>query len=122
MKKIWLDNERFVACEVTTDGEIDTYSFGEYTDELQWEKIVKAMESNGFCFYGLVYGKVMVKRKFFKFKGVIFHLNQCSDLFDWFEKSEKGDFTYYYDRIVFHHTDGKFYAAYLEDTSNFIEI
>lgn len=51
-----------------------------------------------------------------------FHLNQCEDIFEWFRTSEECDFTRYYKHVVFHHPNGRFYAAYADDIDNFIEI
>ena len=120
-RKIWLDGERFASLEVRNEGEIDIYQLDESTDERRKE-IVNAMTRNGYSFFAVETTRVAVKHDWFIFDGYSFGLYQCSDIFDWFADSKKGDFTYYYDRIVFHHPDGRFYAAYIEDTSNYIGI
>lgn len=121
-RKIWIDEERYASCEVTTDGMTDFYLFDAFKDTKRRQEIVDAMNRNGFSIYAVSDKGVAVSRKYFIFKGVTFGLNQCSDIFDWFADSRKGDFTYYYDRIVFQHPDGNCYAAYLEDTSNYIKV
>jgi hypothetical protein len=50
-------------------------------------------------------------------EGKNYALNQCEDIFKWFEDSVVGEFTRYYDRIVFH-TEYGFYAAYADNLSN----
>ena len=44
-------------------------------------------------------------------------LNQCEDIWEWFKESVIGEYTRYYDRVVFHTEDG-FYAAYADDLTN----
>ena len=62
--------------------------------------------------------RIDVDRSVYRFKGEEYTLNQCeTDLFGWFEHSNDGEFTYYYDKIVFHTEDG-FIAAYRDDISN----
>ena len=44
-------------------------------------------------------------------------LNQCEDIWKWFKESVIGEYTRYYDKVVFHTKDG-FYSAYADDLSN----
>jgi hypothetical protein len=68
-----------------------------------------------------VTGVININRRCFKFKGERYTLKQCSDIFEWFGDAEVYEFTYYYDRVVFHTPNG-FFAAYIEDTSNYIGV
>ena len=120
-RKIYLDGERFISCRISNCEHIDVYSFDfpERKEELR-----QAMIENG---YDLVKpmdeepDDIVVNRKYFHFKGEKYYLNQCSDIFDWFGESQVYEFTYYYDRIVFHTPTG-YIAAYIEDTSNYMRI
>lgn len=67
-------------------------------------------------------GRVDVDRNVYHFKGDTYKANQCEDIFKWFSESNEGDFTYYYDRVVFHSKGRKFYAAYRDDINNFVEV
>lgn len=49
--------------------------------------------------------------------GKTYTLNQCDDIFDWFESSAVGEFTRYYDKVVFH-TDEGIYSAYADNLNN----
>lgn len=49
--------------------------------------------------------------------GKTYTLNQCEDIWKWFKESVIGEYTRYYNRVVFHTEDG-FYAAYADDLSN----
>ena len=120
-RKIWLDNERFIACEVVYQGgNVDAYFF-DCKDRR--EELVQAMKDYGFNILPSYFGdEIRVNTAVFHFQGEQFTLKQCSDIFAWFGESCVGQFTYYYDRIVFHHYDGTFYAAFIEDTSNYIQI
>ena len=44
-------------------------------------------------------------------------LHQCDDIWKWFEESAVGEYTNYYNNVVFH-TDNGFYAAYADNLSN----
>lgn len=50
-------------------------------------------------------------------EGKNYTLNQCEDIFKWFEDSVVGEFTRYYNKAVFH-TESGFYAAYADNLSN----
>ena len=120
MKKIWLDNERFVACEVESSdcGRYDYY----ICPKNRVDEVVKAMKDNGMCVLEWFdTGVITINRRCFKFKGERYTLKQCSDIFEWFGDAQVYEFTYYYDRVVFHTPSG-FFAAYIEDTSNYIGI
>ena len=122
-RKIWIDGEHFIACEVVYQGgNVDSYIFDcpKRRDEL-----IKAMKDNGFDIVPSkvsLQDEISVNRAVFHFQGELFTLNQCSDIFEWFENSCVSQFTYYYDRVVFHHYDGRIYAAYIEDTTNYMMI
>ena len=121
-KKIWLDNERFIACDVSTEFKVDVYTF-DCKDRRK--ELVEAMINNGFSILNaddVNEDWIEVRRDRFVFLGETYCLNQCSDLFEWFGDSQVGEFTYYYSHLVFHHTDGRFYSADIEDTSNYIQI
>lgn len=49
--------------------------------------------------------------------GKTYTLNQCEDIWKWFKESVVGEFTRYYNSVVFNTEDG-FYAAYADDLSN----
>ena len=50
-------------------------------------------------------------------EGKTYILNQCEDIWKWFEDSKVGEFTRYYSHTIFHKENG-FYAAYSNDLSN----
>ena len=52
-----------------------------------------------------------------KLDGKTYILNQCEDIWKWFNESAIGEFTKYYHNIVFH-TENGFYAAYADNLSN----
>lgn len=45
-------------------------------------------------------------------------LNQCEDLLEWLRDSYIGEFTIFYDKVLFNTEDG-FIAAYRDDINNF---
>ena len=49
-------------------------------------------------------------------------LNQAEDLFEFIDNSKSGEYTVYYDRLVFHTERNGFIAAYKDDLSNYWEI
>lgn len=117
-RKIWLDDVRYAVCEVEHgDNNIDIYEPNYMSSDL-----VNAMRDNGYYLKEVQDDAVLVDRTFFFFKNGCYRLNQCSDLFEWFGDSQVGDFTYYYNKVVFHSFDGRFYAADIDDTTNFIQI
>ena len=74
------------------------------------------------AYRGDVTGVVVVERTIYHFQGALYMLHQCEgDLFEWFSDAMCGDFTYYYDKIVFC-TDNGFVAAYRDNISNIIKI
>ena len=117
-RKIWLDDIRYEVCEIEHgDNNIDIYEPYKMSDEL-----VKAMKTNGYSIKEVKDDAILVNREFFYFQGGCYYLNQCSDLLEWFGDSQIGHFTYYYNKVVFHAFDRRFYAADIDDTSNFIQI
>lgn len=90
------------------------------------DKVVEELKKNGLVIIdvkeGVPISVIEVDRSRYHIWNMDFHLNQCEDIFQWFQDSEEGDFTHYYKRVVFHHPNGRFYAAEADDINNFIEI
>lgn len=64
--------------------------------------------------------------KTLKFRGNTYTLNQCGKenfetLFDWVERSRPGDYTVYFDKVVFK-TARRVIAAYINNLENYWEI
>lgn len=59
----------------------------------------------------------LTKKEKETFLGTEYKLNQCDDLCSWFMDSRIGEYTNYYDKVIFHTIDG-FYAAYRDDLGN----
>ena len=118
-RKIWLDANNFVVCEVERIGDFDIYT----CPEGKGTEVMKALRKNGLLVTNTSIGQTQfsVDHRQIQFRKVWFELNQCSDLFDWFATSKVYQFTYHYDRLVFHCPDG-FCAAYRYDLSNFFKI
>ena len=55
------------------------------------------------------------------FQGEKFTLNQCEDIFKWFDESSDGEFTHYYDKVIFNHSL-TFIAAYSDNLNNYFFI
>ena len=54
--------------------------------------------------------------------GNVYQLNQCTDdLHDWCQQASVGDYTHYYNQIVFKNEQGV-YACYASDLTNIREI
>ena len=119
-RKIWLDANRFVSCEVD-DRSSDTFDFYTCPKDRVFE-VVSAIRNNGMLVASIDGNRICVNHTKMWFQVDLYKLRQCSDLFEWFGESKKGEFTYYYDRVVFHTHSGKFCAAYFEDLNNYIEI
>lgn len=49
--------------------------------------------------------------------GLKYVLNQCCNIWEWFTSSKVGEYTRFYDKVVFHTYDG-FYAAYYNNLNN----
>ena len=118
--KIWINPERFALCEVEQNAKLDIYHI--VSSGFGIETIKKAMVENGYFIVDADEDVIVVDRQSFFFKGERYSLNQCSDLWDWFGESRVYEFTYYYDRIVFHSPDRHFYGAFIEDTDNYTKI
>jgi len=120
-RKIFLDGGRYAQCEVDNYGDTDVYLFDSSVD---LKEVCNAMQANGLCVKAIhdEDSAVVVDRTKFLFKGDTYTLNQCSDLFDWFGESQAYDFTYYYDRVVFHTPNDYFYAAYRDNLDNYVRI
>jgi hypothetical protein len=60
--------------------------------------------------------------KTLEFQGQIYTLNQCNEeLFNWIERSQIGDYTVYYDKVIFR-TEKGVIAAYSNNLNNWWEI
>ena len=118
-KKIWLDANRFVSCEVD-DRSSDTFDFYTCPKERVFD-VVTTMRKNGLVVASIDGNRICVNHTKMWFQVDLYKLRQCSDLFDWFATSKVYQFTYHYDRLVFHCPDG-FCAAYRYDLSNFFKI
>lgn len=59
--------------------------------------------------------------KTLEFNGKKYILNQCEDIWKWFKESKVGEYTRFFSRAVFHAEDG-FYAAYIDDLSNYARV
>lgn len=51
------------------------------------------------------------------FNGKTFTLNQCEDIWKWFQESLIGEYTHYYCKVVLH-TENGFYAADSDNLNN----
>lgn len=120
-RKIWLDGERFVSCEVKEYFRDNNYEYYTCPKGRVFE-VVSAMKNNGMVVVSIDETQICVNRKKMWFQSDLYELNQCSDLIEWFTDSKECEFTYYYNRVVFHHPDGHFYAGYREDINNYIQI
>lgn len=55
-----------------------------------------------------------------EFQGKLYTLNQVQeDLFEFTDNSKPGEYTRYYDKIVFHTERNGFIAAYANDLNNY---
>ena len=107
-------------CEVTHTDNIEHWSVADAEDVS--EELIK----NGVDVLSIdcskLPNKIEVDRAVYHFLHETFTLNQCeTDLLNWFRDSKVGEFTYYYQNVVFHRADGC-YAAYRNDISNYIRI
>lgn len=55
------------------------------------------------------------------FQGAKYVLNQCEDIWQWFEQSKVGEYTRYYSQTVFHTANG-IIAAPSDDLKNWYRI
>ncbi len=90
------------------------------------EKVAEHLKKNGAVLLEIdctdVPQRIQVKRDEYKFKGKTYLLTQCEgNIFEWAGQTIEGDFTYYYDMVVFH-TDEGFVAAYRDDITNTVKI
>ena len=59
---------------------------------------------------------------YMEFNGNPYSLNQCEgDIFEWYKNSSVGQYTNYYDKFIFHTSEG-IEAAYKDDLSNYWKI
>lgn len=106
-------------CQITHNDNIYHYRVG-FANE-----VAEQFRNNGMEVLSVndSYTEIDVDHDIYHFKGDKYVLNQCEDLFQWFEDSKVCEFTYYYnDRIVFHSPDGHFYSSYWNDINNYIMI
>lgn len=87
------------------------------------KKVAEALEKNGLVVVSIddsdLPEKIEVDTSRYHVWNYTYHLNQCEDLLEWIRTSKAGEFTNYYDKVVFHHPEGKFIAAYRDDINNF---
>ena len=57
-----------------------------------------------------------------EFQGQQFKLNQCTNLHGWLKDSKPGEYTVYYDKLVFHTERNGFIAAYKNNLLNYWDI
>lgn len=111
-RKIWLE-KRCVTLDVKNIENFDYYT----VEKEDAEDVVKAMRNNGMSAGEIIGNVIQVCRRFWTFKNKLYTLNQCSDVLEWIKDSETGEFTYCYDKVLFHTKEG-FYAAYFDNISN----
>lgn len=85
-------------------------------------RVAEVLVANGMYIVGISSKQVDVDRSVYYFRDERYTLNQCDDIFNWISQSKEGEFTYHYDRVVFHTKGRKFYAAYRNDINNFVEV
>lgn len=64
----------------------------------------------------------MNSKRTIEFQGHLYELNQAEDLCQWCSDSKPGEYTRYYDRVVFHTERNGFIAAYANDLNNYWNI
>ena len=93
----------------------------EYWSVANAKRLAEFLTSNGYEVTAIddagLPQRVEIDKSVFNFQGEVYHLNQCEDLIEWTQASVVGEFSYYYDKIVFHTSDG-FVAAYRDDINN----
>ena len=111
MRRITIDGLTYL-CNVTKRGNI------EHITAANTEEVAEFLRNNGALIIYVNEKEIMVDATFYHYDGKKFQLLQCEgDLLEWAVKSKEGDFTYYYDKVVFHCADG-FHAAYRDDITN----
>jgi hypothetical protein len=117
-RRILIDDVTYI-CEVTYSGDTEFWS----CSRSRGEQIADFLRNNGAmvnsCEFDGMYCRIEVDRSRYTFMGESYWmLNQCDgDLVTWLHDSLEGDFTYYYDKIIFNTEDG-FVAAYRDDINN----
>lgn len=85
------------------------------------EKVAEELKRNGFEVVAIQAGcpssTIQVDNSIYNFMDDVYHLNQCEDIIEWCASSVVGEFSYYYDKVIFHTHDG-FVAAYRDDINN----
>ena len=57
-----------------------------------------------------------------EFQGTTYTLNQAESLFEFIDSSKPGEYTVYYDKLVFHTERNGFIAAYKNNLLNYWDI
>jgi hypothetical protein len=119
MKRITIDGLTYI-CNVSHAEDIEFWSCANA------KKVAQHLEKNGAVILSIdctdVPNRIQVKHDVYKFKGETYLLTQCEgNIFEWAEQTLEGDFTYYYDMVVFN-TDEGLVAAYRDDITNTIKI
>ena len=120
MRRVINVNYTSVICEVTHTGNIEHLA----CSSSYAEAVADFLAKNGAMVVGVKNdfpSKVSVDRTVCFFGGDSYNLNQCEDIFDWARDSSVYDFTYYYDKVVFHTQNG-IIAAYRDDINNTIKL
>lgn len=113
-RRITIDGLTYI-CNVSHDDEV------EYWSVANAKRLAEFLTGNGYEVTAIddagLPQRVEIDKSVFNFQGEVYHLNQCEDLIEWTQASVVGEFSYYYDKIVFHTSDG-FVAAYRDDINN----
>lgn len=105
------DDEECWNCERCIDG---TQRVADYL-RAQGYHIIQVVNEDGEHY-------IKVNRLVHDLNGVSYKRNQCDgDIFEWFNNALIGDFTYYFDKLIFNTEDG-FVAAYRDNINNNIKI
>ena len=120
MKKIWLSDTACRQVYVSFGSDEEYWNCEQCKNDVQ--RVAEFLKKNGFDILEVadVEGEHYVKidRNVHDFNGERYILNQCTgDIFEWFRNAIIGDFTYYFDKLVFNTEDG-FVAAYIENINN----
>lgn len=114
-RRIEIDGLTYI-CNVCHDGETEYWSVSNA------KELAEFLEQQGYKVRRIVTEtcpqSVWVDKNIRIFNDDPYCLSQCEgDLIEWLNDSMCGDFTYYYDKVVFATEDG-FVAAYRDDISN----
>lgn len=114
-RRIEIDGLTYI-CHVSHDGETEYWSVSNANE------LAEFLKKQGYKVTRIVTEtcpqSVWVDKNIRIFNDDPYFLNQCEgDLIEWIDDSMCGDFTNYYDKVLFNTEDG-FIAAYRDDISN----